>query len=194
MRSFPAIFLLACLYICSCRSDTGQTGNSAPSLADTAKFYPLGQFFRNQVEHVDLRAFPIYRITITDGKKDSAAVGREEFFRWSDIFIQRAFADPELKAAYKETVFEDLSTESYTLNYSPHDPSSVTVQNIDILLSQELKQVKRVFIKSLYKRGDTTIEEQANWKTDKSFQVNRIKYTAGGYRSTELNYINWNER
>lgn len=194
MKSSLAIVLFACLYACSCQSDTRQTHDGTPPLADTAKFYPLEQFFRNQVEYVDLRAFPVYRITITDGKKDSAVLSRGDFFRWADIFIQSAFADPKLKAAYKETVFEDLSTESYTLNYSPHDPSTVTVQNIDILLSQELKQVKRVFIKSLYTRGDTTIEEQGSWKTDKSFQVNRVKYMAGGYRSTELNYINWNDR
>lgn len=188
------VIVLFSLYICACQSDTGNTPGGTPALADTAKFYPLGQFFRSQIEYVDLRAFTVYRITITDGKKDSSALSREEFFAWANIFVQRAFADPGLKAAYKETMFEDISTDSYTLNYSPHDPSSVEVKNIDILLGHEIKEVKRVFIKSLYNRGDTTIEEQCSWKTNKSFQVNRVKSAAGGYRSTELNYINWNDR
>jgi hypothetical protein len=187
-------FVLSCLYLWSCQSDTGQNNNGTPVLADTANFYPLGQYFRSQIEYVDLRAFPVYRISITDGKKDSVAIGREEFFEWADVFVRHSFADPELKAAYKETMFEDISTDSYTLNYSPQKPSSVEVQNIDILLGHEIKEVKRVFIKSLYTRGDTTIEEQCSWKTNKSFQVNRVKYTKEGYRSTELNYINWNDR
>jgi hypothetical protein len=193
MKLFLA-FVISCLYLCSCQSDTGQDNNGTPVLADTAKFYPLGQFFRSQIEYVDLRAFPVYRISTIDGRKDSSAISREEFFKWADVFVQRSFADPELKAAYKETMFEDISTDSYTLNYSPHKPLSVEVQNIDILLGHEIKEVKRVFIKSLYARGDTTIEEQCSWKTNKSFQINRVKYTSSGYRSTELNYINWNDR
>jgi hypothetical protein len=186
--------VLSCFCICACQSDTGDNSSREPVLADTAKFYPLGQFFRSQIEYVDLRAFPVYRTSTIDGKKDSSLMSREEFFTWADVYIQRSFADPGLKAAYKEDMFEDNSTDSYTLTYSPHDPSAVEVQNIDILLGHEIKEVKRVFIKSLYTRGDTTIEEQCSWKTNKSFQVNRVKYTRDGYRSTELNYINWNDR
>ncbi len=192
MKFYPLLFLTPWLVLSSCDSGKGPT-HAQKVMADTAKFFPLEDFFRKQVAYVDLRGFPIYRITIKDGKKDSAGVGREEFIRWSQVFLDKSFADPKQKISFKETVFEDLSTDSYTLNYTATDPS-VPVRNIDVLLDHESNQVKRIFIKSLYSRGDTTVEEQANWKADKSFRVNRFLQAKGGYKSTEFNYVNWKDR
>ncbi len=193
MKLLIAVFIGCCLSLCACQSDSSQLKKS-PQLADTAKFYPLAVFFQKQVEYVDLRSFPLYRISIIDGKKDSAGISKDEFIQWADVFIRHSFADPKLKAAYKETVFEDLSTDSYTINYTPHDATSVAVQNIDILINQQTSNIKRVFIKSLYKKADTTIEEQCSWKADKSLQVTRVKQDGKGKRSTELHFINWNDK
>ena len=162
------------------------------ALPDTASFYPIAAFFKQQIQFVDLRNYPMYKVTVKDGKKDSAALSGEAFLQWADIFVQSAFAEPKQKIRYKETVFEDLSTASYTLNYTATDPDS-KLRSMDILLNQETKNVKRVFIKNSYTKGDTTIEEQGSWKADKSFRLNRVKQAPGGYHSTELNYINWNE-
>lgn len=161
-------------------------------VADTAKFYPLTGFFKTQIEYVDLRNFPLYLIRTIDGKKDSTTINKDTFISLATVFLNRAISEQKVKALYKETVFHDLSTGSYTLNYSTVDPS-VEVRSIDILLDEETNYVKRVFIKSIYLRGDTSIEEQCNWKAFKSFQINRSLQTNTGYASTELNYINWND-
>lgn len=176
----------------ACHSNTNYT-IAKPVMADTAKFYPLAAFFKSQIQYVDLRNFPIYKITLQDGKKDSVSLNKEEFISWAGIFLARSISDPTIKGLYTETVFHDLSTASYTLNYTTAD-TAAEVRNIDILLDEETNNVKRIFIKSLYKRGDTSIEEQCNWKAFKSFQVNRSLQTHNGYNRTSLNYINWNDK
>lgn len=191
MKIVPVTLLLFWFASLACHTNEPQVKAKQP-IADTSKFYPLAVFFKKQIEHVDLRNYPIYKITVKDGKKDSSALSKEQFIALGKIFVDRSITEPKVKALYKETVFQDLSTKSYTLNYSPTDHTA-EVQNIDILLDEETNRVKRIFIRVLYTRGDRTISEQCNWKTDKSFQINRFLQSRNGYKTTELNYINWND-
>jgi hypothetical protein len=159
---------------------------------DTAHFYPLDVYFKEQIQYVDLRAFPLYRITVKDGKRDSAALSKSEFIVLADTFLKNDIAAPEVKALYRETSFDDMSTGSLTLNYKPTDKNAA-VQNIDILMDQEgAHLIKRVTIRAVYMKGDTTVTEVGSWKTNKSFQLNRSLETKT-YSSTELNFINWND-
>jgi len=192
MKILAPFIFFSLLIISACNTQKPKTQPAAP-IEDTAKFYPLYSFFKKQIEYVDLRNFPIYRVTIKDGKKDSAAITKDAFIAMAGIFYTRDISDPKIKALYKETVYHDLSTGSITLNYSPTD-SKADVQNIDVLLDEETNIVKRVFIRSVYTKGDTTVSEQCNWKADKSFQVNKTFTTKNGYTSTELNYVNWNDK
>lgn len=192
MKLFPVFFLLLIVPLTACHSP-GQKDAKTDILADTAKFYPLRIFFKEQIQYVDLRNFPIYRVTEKDGKKDSSAITKDQFVALAETFFDKDISEPRVKALYKESAFHDLSTGSITLNYKPSD-NKAPVQNVDILLDEQTNLVKRVFIRVLYLRGDTTFIEQYNWKANKSFQVNRSITTAKGYTSTELNYINWNDK
>ncbi len=184
------LFLLA--GVTACTSRNGNTGKENIK-TDTAKIFATTPFFKQQIEYVDLRNFPIYRITVIDGKKDSTAISKEEFIKWAGIFLDKDISVPQTAAGYKESVFNDLSTGSITLNYSPIN-GEANIQNIDVLLAQETNQVKRILIRSVYNRGDTLVTESCSWKADKSFQVNRSYTTKSGYHKTELNLINWNDK
>ncbi len=160
------------------------------SIADTAKFYPVTDFFRSQLQYAKTITHPMYRITVINGKKDSAVITNDQLNALAATFLNRNINAPDVKIRYKETVFQDLATKSYTLNYTPIDKQAV-IQRIDVLLDEETNNVKRIFIRSQFKKGDTIIMEQCNWKAFKSFQVNRYLQT-GNYTATELNYVNWN--
>jgi hypothetical protein len=192
MKLLSAILGVYILTLVACQSNPSHK-QPATQPSDTSKFYPLRTFFKDQIQYVDLRGFSIYRITQKDGKKDSAGISKEEFISLAGVFLERDISDPSIKVLYKESAFHDLSTGSITLNYTPVS-SDAQVQNIDILLDEQTNIVKRIFIRSVYTKGDTTISEQCNWKTDKSFQVNRSLAAKNGYTSTELNYVNWNDK
>ena len=192
MKQIPFLSLFLLMILLSCQSHPSKKEKDK-SKSDTARFFAIAPFFKEQIQYVDLRNFPIYKITVVDGKKDSVGLTKEAFIEWASIFLDKDISTPEKAAGYKESVFNDLSTGSITLNYSPLDGEAV-IQNIDVLLVQETSQVKRIMIKSIYNHGDTAITEQCSWKTDKSFQVNRSYTTKSGYQKTALNYINWNDK
>ena len=192
MRTITPTFLFLLLQTIACHSNQTDTGKKIP-VSDTRKFYPTGLFIKEQIQYVDLRNFYIYKITVTNGEKDSTAITKDQFIEWATIFLDKDISLPGRKGLYKEDVFQDLSTGSLTLNYTPVNPDA-PIQNMAVLLAEETNLVKRIFIKTIYTRGDTLVTEQCNWKANKSFQVNRIFTTMNGYRRTELNFINWNDK
>jgi hypothetical protein len=187
-----ASFVVFIFILSSCNSPAPKTQPTV-KVADTATFYPLRSFLQEQIQYVDLRDFPLYKITVKDGKKDSAALTKDRFIELAGIFLNRETSFSKDKALFKETVFNDQSTGSNTLNYQSTD-GKTEVQSIDVLLDEHTSIVKRVFIRSEYTKGDTTIKEQCNWKANKSFQVNRTFTTKAGYTSEERNFINWNDK
>lgn len=192
MRLLTLICLLLALAAAGCGSGPGH--HVAPETpADTSRYYSLENFYRTQIEYVDLRNFPIYRIRTIDNKKDSAAMSKDEFVSFANgLFYSQTFR-PADKRRYRESVFEDESTDSYTLNYSALD-TVLAVRSVDILLNRQNNAVKRVFVKSFYRPSpDTLVEQVFSLKADKSMQLNKT-ITAPGYNRTELNYINWNDR
>ena len=192
MKQIPVLSLFLLMILTACQSHPSKNGKDKAK-SDTARFFAIAPFFKEQLQYVDLRNFTIYKVTVVDGKKDSVALTKEDFSKWAAIFLDKDISTPEKAAGYKESVFNDLSTGSITLNYSPLNGEAI-IQNIDVLLVQETGQVKRIMIKSIYNHGDTAITEQCSWKTDKSFRVNRSYTTKNGFQKTELNYINWNDK
>lgn len=160
--------------------------------SDSTKYFALSEFFQQQIVDVDLRAYQIYLIKELNGKRDSMAIDKEVFKNYAALFLQKDISSPEMHNRFSESIFHDLSTKSYTLNYrakSVNEP----IQNIDILLDENTSIVKRVFVRTETNHNDTSIIEQCNWKADKSFQINRVSKTPSGYVLNEFNYINWND-
>jgi hypothetical protein len=187
-------YLFCLLVAASCHSRETPDSKKALVVSDTAKYYPLTVFFRAQKEYVDLRDFPIYLIREKDGRKDSTGITKEAFLAISNSFSLQADRFQKNKHLYKESVFQDLSTSSYTLNYTPVQYETTEIQNIDILLAEETNLVKRVFLKRVYTSGDSSITEQYSWKADKSFQITRFIKKGEHFSSTETQYVNWNDK
>ena len=192
MKIIYLLFSFVLFLVCGCTTRKPEK-ITATFLSDTSKFFPLPSFFKEQIQYVELRSFPLYKITMKDGIRDSSSLSFNQFKMLTGFFTSRDLSVPEIKILYKESVFQDLSTGSITFNYQPTNKGA-ELQNIDVLLNEATNQVKRVFIRAVYSKGDTTITEQCNWKANKSFQINRSITTISGYTSTELNYINWNEK
>lgn len=182
-----ALFLLIVLLACH-QQKNGQTPQAAAT--DTARFYPIRAFLESQLAYAKAVNAPVYMIHTYNGKKDSVSLNTKQFQSLAGLFLERDISAPAIKVLYKEAVFHDQDTKSYTLTYSPTDDNT-PVRGIDILLDEETNNVKRIFIRSRITRGDTSIIEQYNWKAFRSFQINR-SLQAGKYSATELTYVNWN--
>ena len=64
---------------------------------------------------------------------------------------------------------------------------------MEVLLDEQTNQVKRVFIRSVYRKGNGSIMEQHNWNTAKGFQIIRSFTNEQGYTMNELTEVQWEE-
>jgi hypothetical protein len=184
-------FIAILLILASCKNKKALKTEKPNS--DSTKFYALSSFFKEQIVDVDLRAYTIYFIKELNGKRDSIGIDKDLFKSMASTFLNKDVSTPGMHDKFTESVFHDLSTNSYTLNYRPKSVNE-PIQNIDILLDENTNIVKRVFIRIETMNKDTSIIEQWNWKADKSFQINRFSKTPSGFVSNEFNYVNWNDR
>ena len=183
-------FFCMLLAIGGCRSKQSKI-KVTTDLSDTAKFFPVTPFFKEQIAFVDLRNFSIKKSTSQHGKKDTVIISHEAFITTANLFLEAAKEFEANKYRFKENVFRDLSTNSYTLNYTPVDASLSAIQNIDILLAEETNYPKRVFIKKSQNKGDTSITEQYNWRANKGLQITRYRAAGSQYAETAVTNISW---
>ena len=192
-KGFCFLLLLFCtLLIFSCKSKHGATGITVTS--DTVRFYPATEYFNDQVKKVAASNSYIYEITINDKKvRDSVALSKQQFMQLAQTFLAVDISDKSIHKYYKENIFMDETTHSYTFNYTAMD-STLPLQSMDVLLDAGDQQVTRVFLNRSTISGDSTITEKAGWRTNSSFFINRIVDYADGRTTTQQNIIVWRNR
>jgi len=181
-------FLLIGLF--SCKNNSVTTINKTAT--DSSKFYPIAAFIQEQIAYVDLRDFEIYQKHSIATKTDSGIISKEQFKRLAASFLQLDISKIGKKESYTETVFHDLSTASYTINYKTRKASDL-VKNMDILLDEQTKLVKRLFIVSELQKADTSIMEHHSWTANKQFQITRTIETGAG-RINETTKVYWTRK
>ena len=192
MHSSGLPIAILCLLLFSACGETEQPKKPTPApIADTAKFYPVSSFIREQIQYVDLRNFNLRQSLTIDSSTVETGIGKNEFIGLAQAFVTVADAWNRHKSAYQEAVFQDLGTASYTINYTATD-AALPIQRIDILLSEETNILKRLFIREEYKAGDTTITRQFSWVTDQRFQISTSR-VAGTFKKMETITVNWDK-
>jgi hypothetical protein len=187
MKLQLACFLL--IFITSC-GENGTPETQLQASPDSTQFFATGSFFREQMNQVFLLKKPVYVYRNLNGRQDSAFLDSTEFEQLAEQFITKDISNAAYKKNYRETVFQDAGTNSYTLNYTAVN-RDVPVQGVDVLLDEQTNQVKRIFIRSFSQKGDTSIQEQHNWRAFKGFQINRSFSTINGYKKQELIEVKW---
>ncbi len=182
-------FSLLTIIIMSC-GETKTPETQLQASPDSTQFFATGRFFEEQVKQVILLRKPVYVYHNINGRQDSAALDSLQLVQLVQTFIAKDISNPTDKKYYRETVFQDAGTKSYTLNYTAVT-RDVPVQGVDVLLDEQTSQVKRIFIRSFTRKGDTSIQEQYNWRAFKGFQINRSFSAPGGYSRQELTDVKW---
>ncbi len=182
-------FSLLLITIISCgETKTPQTKLQASP--DSTQFFATGRFFEEQVKQVLLLRKPVHVYHDMNGQQDSALLDSLQLIQLVQTFITKDISNATDKKHYRETVFQDAGTKSYTLNYTAVT-RDVPVQGVDVLLDEQTNQVKRIFIRSFVRRGDTSIQEQHNWRAFKGFQINRSFSAPSGYTRQERTDVTW---
>ncbi|MBW0160139.1 MAG: hypothetical protein HYI21_10590 [Sediminibacterium sp. Gen4] len=189
MKQLAVILMSYWLLACG---ESVQTNNQLQPSPDSTQFYPTASFFENQMTVLPTMKKNMLVFHTKDGKKDSTQLSIPAFQELVKEFIAKDISDATTKKHYRETIFQDAATNSYTLSYTAVD-TTVTVKGMEVLLDEQTNQVKRVFIRSVYRKGNGSIMEQHNWNTAKGFQIIRSFTNEQGYTMNELTEVQWEE-
>ncbi|MGI8952756.1 MAG: hypothetical protein ACR2FN_14365 [Chitinophagaceae bacterium] len=193
MKLVVFFVLMNIIFFISCKQTSTEKETKKTSSKDTTTFFPVADYIQQQIKLVDSTPYFMYLISIRNGKKDSSQINTHQFDSLVQPFREIDISNPSIKKNYTESVFEDKSTQSYTLTYSTNN-KSLSTQNIDVLLNEENQQVKRIFINCFYDNNDSAITQKLGWKSFHSCSIIRIIQYKNGKQSTEQNLIVWNDK
>ena len=179
------------MIISSCKSHN-TTNAPANAAADSNHFFPLVDFIKADISDVKNIPYFIFKIRKLNKKKDSINLTVTDFEKYANTFLQFDITKQPLKSQLKESSFHDNTTKSNTLVYTPIDVNVGNIRDITVLLDEKTDKVKNIFIQTSKQIKDTSINENLQWKSRKSFRITTIKRTKN-YYNEETDYISWNE-
>ena len=192
MKKAPVVLIICSAFYFSCnQNNKSTTENSVDS--DTTKFFQVSQYIQTEIKEVNETPYFIYKIDIKDHKRDSTAINTSTFNELAKSFYNPDINDAKFKKYYKENIFHDQTTKSFTISYSATD-KELEVQNVEVLLEEDGRTVKRVFIRKFFNYPDSSAIEQLSWKPKINFQINRLVQQAGGKEVSGQTIVVWNEK
>jgi hypothetical protein len=176
----------------SCDQDKNSSVEQELPSNDSTVFYPIREYFTNQIKSVDSASSTIKMFTTINGQTDSSTINIPQFNKIAQTFLENDITDKSVKKYYKQSVFQDQTTQSITFNYTTVN-SSLPVQSLDILLDTITQEVKRVFISRIKAVNDSTVVEKLNWKTNSSLLVNRSVQVSSNKEITQQISVVWGD-
>ncbi len=188
-----SIYLIGIIivFFTSCDTVDHDQHKKTTSVADTAKYYPVDGFIQEQIRFVELRDFTINKTTTIGSTAINTILQKKDFVREVQIVENAVIQFTKNKHLFKETVFQDLGTESYTINYTAIEPS-FPIQRIDVLLNEQTNIIKRLFVREINQTKDTLLTRQYSWEADHRFQISTSKESAGTSHTATVN-VQWNK-
>jgi len=193
MNIFLRIGVFCFFYGAILACNNNQPADSAvkKTVADTAQFYPVAGFISDEIKYVDLRNFTIRKKQSNSADTSSREISKDEFLAAAAVILQEAQWFMANKQLFTESIFQDLGTESYTINYSS---TNAPIKSINLLLNQQTNLPKRLFIRSIHQSGDTAITQQYSWVANKQFVISSSKRTKNGFNENSTTQISWNNQ
>lgn len=171
--------------LASCQNNVSHNTKNSPD-TDSLQYYPLQTYFKMQVNQAASTNNPKILKTTTAGVALTDTLDNEAFYTLTSAFTEIDVLEGNLKTAYRESAFADLSTNSYTFNYESTD-STLPIKDITILIDTSSSLVKRVFITRQWYNSDSSVIEKLGWQHDKSCYINRfVKYSNKTISETRL--------
>lgn len=167
--------LCSCLILWSCSNkESDQAASTANNQSDSTQsedkvFFPVTIFLKGQIKILDSLPVTILQINTVDGKSDSLWVTKEKVIPFLEPFVVDPIYKENLVSLFKESRFNDQSTEAVTFTYEPKValPDSLAIRHWDVYVDPEKQSVKKIYILKKVKQNDTSTTQQLTWQTGK---------------------------
>jgi hypothetical protein len=135
-------------------------------------FFPVGDYLRTEILHVDSLPVAITRFTVEEGRKDSAFISPPEFNKLAATFLLPEFGNGSFEKNYQESSFVDKTTRGATFTYSSAD-RTLPLKRVDVVTApgRTSNQVRSIYLEKSFTAGDTAILQKMFWKAGRNFQI-----------------------
>ena len=154
-------------------------------------FFQGKDFFKTQLADIKATPYFIYKIETKNGNRDSVAIPVDSVEYYMKPFVEPDINDPAIKDSYEESVIFDETTGIYSLNYTTAD-KELEVQIMNVLLKEDAKTVKHIFIRKYKSAKEGSVIEQLSWKPYQSFESNRLIQSPNKPEETHKIQVVWN--
>jgi hypothetical protein len=199
MKKLPFVCYL-CIVLASCsgnknkEASTGGSNATGSERNDSTKhsYFPVTSFIQGQLNVFDSLPVTILQVTTVNNQTDSVWLPRNLVKPLLQPFTRDLIDKENLLGYFKESTFNDQSTESITFTYDPITvlPDSISLRHWDVYVDPEKGTIKRVYIvKELSAGGDSSDTQQLTWQTGKWAKIVTIRNKPGA--STLQSEVRW---
>lgn len=193
IKYFFATFIFATSFF-ACKNKNNTIAPASKG-ADTTKPFPIAELMQAEFDDVLHTPYFIYIITKKENKKqqDSVAIHNPEFSKIIEPLLKIKLATKEFKTKFKETAFNDLSTQSITIITTSLDKYS-SFKNVTTLLNNETNKLKSMYFVFDESRGDSSFRTNYYLKANKSLTINKIIQIKKETPIATTQFVNWNDK
>jgi hypothetical protein len=167
--------LCCCVVLFSCSNkESEQAISTANNQSDSTQsenkvFFPATIFLKGQIKILDSLPVTILQINTINGKSDSLWVTKEKVIPFLQPFVADPIYKENLVSLFKESKFNDESTQAVTFTYDPKAPlpDSLTIRHWDVYVDPEKQAVKKIYILKQVKEKDASTTQQLTWQAGK---------------------------
>ncbi len=171
MKKELIIFVCLCnLLLYNCKNHTNERALGDPS---NESYYPIGNFIRSQLLHIDSMPLAVIKYTTIAQVTDTSITDKKDFKAIADGFITPDIGAPEFKSQYSETSFLDASLGTITLTYLATNKRT-TIRKADVLLNAENTRVKTIYIEKDLSNNDSSMVQKMLWSANNYCQITSI--------------------
>ena len=163
--------------------------------ADTTQPFPVAELMQAEFEDVLHTPYFMYIITKKENEKkqDSITIQNKEFSKLIEPLIKINLNTKQFKTKFKETAFDDLSTQSITIITSSLD-KNISFKNVTTLLNNETNKLKSMYFLFNETSGDSSVKTTYYLKANKSLTINKVVQFKNQTPTGITKFINWNDK
>jgi hypothetical protein len=184
MKTISVFSITVCLFCC-CKSPAGDKKKEA--------LYPFPQYIQSQIAYLDSAQLGIEMIVQENGvTTDSGYISREVFKKLAHEFLSPDPNEKDIRDEYSETSFNDLSLNTITFSITTKN-LNLPLQQADILLSPDNKQVRYLILKKQIKTAEGIASSSLMWRHNLNFQIVTSITAPDGHERSKLIRVIWDK-
>lgn len=194
LHFLPMLLLFSCSQnkknnIEATASDTALS--QAKANAENNSFIPVTSFIQKEIAELDSLPVTILQVTTINGKQDSAWLPVAKVKPKLQLFLSDVIDVKNLTAYFKETKFNDQSTEAITFMYDPKTvlPDSFSLRKWNVYVDPDKSTLRKVYMVKRVKENNDTLMLQLTWQMGKWAQIATISNKPVG--NPVLKEIKW---